>query len=358
MKAPVIRSVLDRALAAVQRSSLLVPRGRARTVSLALGGVILAGASTQVAIAWSSALPKNAVFRAGETVVTEGDLQQRIDILEALYGLKVPQKGPKLERFNRDAAKSLAVSLIVDRAAKDHGIVISEKGAHDALTSLIEDRLPGGRDSFVQFLATREITERDVLNEVRRQIATTRLFAQTTSDVPQVTNAVVRQAYQDRKKEMIIPEKRHLRNIVVQSKNDANQLMARIRTGAEFAALAKRYSIDRSTRYQGGDIGTLYAEQLDRRYADAAFRTDRGNFFGPVKTQHGWNIGQVLSITPAKQLDFDRVKQQLAVDLYNKRKYVAWRSWLSNQIRNADIEYADGYRPGSPDAPPTGTLFR
>ncbi|MGH3451302.1 MAG: hypothetical protein ACRDQW_11380 [Haloechinothrix sp.] len=30
----------------------------------------------------------------------------------------------------------------------------------------------------------------------------------------------------------------------------------------------------------------------------------------------------------------------------------AWRSWLGKRIADADVRYADAYRPTDPDAPP------
>ncbi len=358
MKPPAMRHSLGRVVAAIRRSPLLVPGGRARRVSLMLSGVVFAGAATQVGIAWATALPNDAVLRADDTIVTEEEFQQRVDVLDALYGVKQPAGGPKLERFKKDAAKSIAVSLILDRAAQERGIVIADKQAQDALNKLIEEQLTGGRDTFVQFLGSQGISERDVVDEVKRQLATGRLFEQVTADVKAVTDQEARQAYQDRKEQMVRPEKRHLRNIVVKSNKKAEDILNQARSGVDFAGLAKNHSLDRSTKNSGGDLGTVSADQLDEQYADAAFKAEKGSFFGPVKTQHGWNVGQVLKIVPAEQLSFGEVKKQLKAELNNKRKFGTWRSWLANQIAAADVEYADEYRPDNPDLPPTDVLSR
>lgn len=358
MKLPGIRPALGRGLSAVRRGPWLVPTGRARLVSLVLGVLVAASAATQVGIAWATALPDNAVLRAGDTVVTEDVFQQRVDVLEALYGIKPPEQGPKLDKFNKDAAKSIALSLVLDRAAQERNVVIADKKAQEALDKMIEEQLPGGRDAFVQHLGSQGIAERDVLDEIERQLVTTKLFEQVTADVTPATDKEVRQAYQDRKQEMVRPEQRHLRNIVVDSRDKAKQVLDQAKGGADFAQLAAEHSLDQSTKEKGGDLGTLSADQLDKKYAGAAFQADENSFFGPVQTQHGWNIGQVLKITPAKQLSFDQVKKQLEAELTNKRKLDTWRTWLGNQIKAADVEYADEYRPDNPDAPPTDAPAR
>lgn len=358
MKRPDIRSSLGRAAGAMRRWPLLAPTGRGRGVALILSLLVLAGTSTQLAIAWATALPGNAVLRAHGVVISEDEFRQRVDVLTALYGLQPPKQGAAHDRFIKDAAKSIAVSMIIDQAAEERKVVIGDKQAQDALSKIIEEQLPGGRQAFLEFLGSHGIAEREVVDEVKRQLATSRLFEQVTADVPALTDKEVRQAYEERKKEMVSPELRQLRNIVVDTKETATSVMEQAKQGADFAQLAAKYSLDRSTKGKGGDLGTVTAGQLDKEFADAAFGAGAVAFFGPVKTQHGWNVGQAVKITPAKRLSFDEVKEQLEAELNNKRTLDTWRGWLAEQIRAADVEYADEYRPADPDAPPADAVPR
>ncbi|MBA0126768.1 peptidyl-prolyl cis-trans isomerase [Haloechinothrix sp. YIM 98757] len=353
MRLPKIRIAPGPALATVRGWPKLVPRGRARVISLVLGVLVFAGASTQVAVGVMGGLPDGAVFRAGDTVVTEDEFQDRMNVLQALYGVEPPEKGPKREDFKRDAAKSVAVSSIIDRAVRDHGIVIADKEAQDTLNKMVEEQLPGGRDDLVQFLSARGVSERDVVDEVKRQLATSRLFEKVTDDVQPVTDEEVQQEFEDREDEMVAPEQRHLRNIVVDSEAQGNSIVQQIKDGMEFETLAAEHSLDQSTKDDGGDLGTVTADQLDERYAEAAFQAEEGEVFGPVDTEHGFNVGQVLEITPEEQLSFDQVKDDLEADMNSRRTLDTWRTWLGERIAEADVTYADEYRPDDPDAPPT-----
>lgn len=351
-------AIARRAVQAARHWPLLLPHGRARIVSLVLGVLVLLASVAQVAIARITALPDNAALRVGDTVITEEEFQRRVEVLEALYGVKSPGQGPKLDRFQRDAAKSIAVTIILDGAAQERGVAVAEKQARDALTKIIGEQLDGGRDAFVQFLSSQGIAEHDVLDEVKRQLATSRLFEQVTSDVRPVADAEVRQHYQDNKNEMVQPERRHLRNIVVRSRAKASDVLRQARAGTDFAKLVSRHSLDASTKNKGGDLGTLTADQFAKNYADAAFAAGEEAFFGPIKTQHGWNVGQVVGIEPAKQLSFKDVRKQLEAEFNNKRQLDTWRTWLGNEIEAADVEYADNYQPANPDAPPADAVAR
>ncbi|SNR33482.1 peptidyl-prolyl cis-trans isomerase C [Haloechinothrix alba] len=353
MKLARIRATLGRGVRNLQRRSALVPNtARGRLLSLALSVLILAGAATQVAVAWATDLPDNAVLRVGDTVVTEDEFRKRVETLEKLYGVKKPDEQSKRQQFKKDSAKSVAVSHILDVAAQRRDIVIADKKARDTLDKMLNEQPSGDRDSLTKFLENQGIAEADVLDELKRQLATSQLFEQVTADVKPVTDEEVRTSYQERKSEMVSPEQRHLRNIVVDSKQEAQDVLSEAQAGADFATLAAQRSLDQSTKDNGGDLGTVTAEQLQEKFAEAAFQVEKGSYFGPVKTQHGWNIGHVVEVKSSEQLSFDEVKDQLEKDLNRKRKLETWRDWLGEQIKKADVEYADEYRPDNPDAPP------
>ncbi|NKQ54235.1 hypothetical protein HFP15_15205 [Amycolatopsis sp. K13G38] len=331
---------------------LLAPRGRARWAGLVVGLLVLAGASTQIGIAWATALPAGAVLRYGGTTISQDQFRHRIAVLSALYGVEPPADGPEADRFNRDAAKSTTVSLVLDQAARDKNVVIADKNAQDVLDKLISQNVTDGRAAFDQFLGTHGVSEADVLGEIKRQLATNRLMEIVTANVPKVTDADVRTAYDTHRSSMISPEKRHLRNIVVGSEAEANAMLAQLRGGADFGALAKASSLDQSTKDSGGDLGTLSADQMEDAYSKAAFAAPAGGLFGPVQTRYGWNVGQVVEVQQGQPLSFDQAKDQLRTDLQNQRTLDAWRAWLADQLKAANVEYADAYRPADPDAPP------
>lgn len=333
----------------------IMPNGRAALAAVITGTLVLAGSTAQITIAWATALPDNAVLRVADTTVTKDQFQHRVNVLKALYGVQPPQGGPALGQFNKDAAKSIAVSMIMQHAAQDRKIVITDKTAQDTLTKIINEQMPQGQEAFTQFLGSQGLSQNDVLDEIKRQLETNSLFGAITSKTPPVTDDDVKKTYADRKAQMVTPEKRHLLNIVVGTKEQADQILAQARGGTNFAQLATS-SLDASTKDKGGDLGALAANQLDPAFAKAAFATPPNSFFGPVQTQYGWNVGQVLDIQPAQPLTYDQAKDQLKTDINNERKLDAWRTWLADQIKNAHVHYADGYVPDNPEAAPSDSL--
>lgn len=319
--------------------------GLVALVVLALSGWYVVSARTD--------LPDNAVLRYDGHTVTKSDLTSRVQVLTALYGVQPPTSGPKVDEFNRQAAKSFGVGLILAKEADRRKIVIADKQASDQLDSLIANQLQGGRDAFVQFLATSGISEADVLDEIKRQLATARIVEQVTADLPGVTDEQVSAFYAQNQSKMVTDSTRTLSNIVVADRAQANRIAVLARKkGADFGALAKTYSADGSTKNKGGKLGAVTQAQLDAAFGKVAFAATQGTIFGPVQTQYGWNVGRVDAITGSKQLALTDVRSALKTELENKARLDRWRSFLGNLLKSADVEYADNYLPDDPKAAP------
>lgn len=124
-------------------------------------------------------------------------------------------------------------------------------------------------------------------------------------------------------------------------------------SGEDFGSVARRMSLDGSTRESGGDIGHVSADQLDAGYAKVAFAARPHEPFGPAQTEHGWNVGVVESVVPPKPAVFAEVRDDLRLQLQSERALEAWRSWLTTEIKAAHVRYADAYQPADPDAAPS-----
>lgn len=334
------------------RKRLKLPASRRGRVLMAAILVMILGLGTGAFVwkPWAS-LPDGAVLAIGDRVVLQEELDQRVDTLRALYGVVPPDDPAKLDGFRRDAAKSIAVSVILDRAAAERKIVTSDKQARDVLDRYVAEQFEGGRDAFVRALGNVGTSERKVLDEIKRQLALGRLMDQVIGEV-QVSDQQLRAEFDKRKEQLGTPERRKLRNMVLGSEQAARAALDRVRGGEPFADVATQVSLDKSTKASGGLLGELTRQQLEGPVGDAAFAAKKGEYYGPVKGKFGWNVGrvdEVLAPVPAK---FDEVRDDLRNTLRTEESLARWRAWLGEQIRAAEVQYADKYRPADPDAAP------
>ena len=336
------------------RRAPVLPAGRGPRIVV---GVVLAalaiGSGTVAVLDTVQRVPAGSAFRVAGDTTSVQQLDDRVRLLGALYGIQAPADPAGVDTFRRSSAKALAISEVIDRAAGAEGIVIADKAANDELTRVVQSSFPIGRTGFTTQLARLGITEQDVLAEVKRQLANAQLYDKVTGGVPLPTDDEVAAAYTARQAAMVTPEQRHLRNIVVASEGEAKALRARLDGGVDFATVAQSTSLDQATKAKGGDLGTVAKDQMEPDYAAAAFGTAANGLFGPVRTRYGWNIGQTLEVTPSTPLTLDQVRDPLRTRLADERKSAVWSDWLSARIADADVRYADDYRPADPLAAPT-----
>jgi peptidyl-prolyl cis-trans isomerase C len=335
------------------KPSLIAPTGRWSLPALALAVVLAGGSAVTLVGHHAGALPTGVAFRVAGHDVTVSELDSRIATLTALYSLKKPTGGSALATFRRDAAKSMAVSMILEDQAKADGIVVSSSEAQAGLDRVIQQDLGGDTTKFTTFLGNAGISQNDVLAEVSRTIATSRLYSKVTRSVKAPTDAQAQADYTAHQADMVSPEERTLSNIVVGSEAAAKQVLARLRSGESFRAVAKATSLDASTRVQGGSLGTHAAADLDSGYAKVAFAAPVHTLFGPVSTGTGtWNVGYVDAVQPSAPLTFAQVKSTLIAALQSRAQLKVWNAWLTRVIRAAAVEYADEYRPANPNSAP------
>jgi peptidyl-prolyl cis-trans isomerase C len=298
-------------------------------------------------------LPSDAAFRVYGTVVTKAELAQRVKVLGALYGLRAPDDPARLDAFNRDTAQSMAESLVLDRAADDRHIVITDQQSRQALDNLIAHLSPPGEASFITLLRNTRAAQADVLDELKRQARVAELYRRVTDPAAgSVTETDIGRYYQQHQAQLATPEQRHLRNIVVATEPEADQIMTELRGGADFASEAQRSSLDQATSAAGGDLGFVAADQLVDGYAQAAFGAPKGGLFGPAHTSDGWDLGQVLDIRPSVPATLAQVHNQLDTQLRQDRAGQAWQSWIAQQLAQAGVRYAPGYQPEGAPPPP------
>src|SRR5205085_1418770 len=150
----------------------------------------------------------------------------------------------------------MAVATLVAHDVDKHKLQAVDKVVRDRLDRFIAQRYPdGGHDQFVQALGQYGVSEADVLGEFRRILETQALFKSVTADV-KVADDEVAKAFEERKAKLAVPEKRHLRHLVVKTEDEAKKALTRINGPETFEGVAKNVSLDTSTRDQGGDLGT------------------------------------------------------------------------------------------------------
>jgi peptidyl-prolyl cis-trans isomerase C len=134
----------------------------------------------------------------------------------------------------------------------------------------------------------------------------------------------------------------------VETEDEAKKILADLKKGGDFIAIAKEKSKDPGSKDNGGDLGFFGKDQMVAEFADAAFKLDKGQLSEPVKSQFGWHIIRVDDKRKKQPPEFDKVKDQL--ETFVQRR--AQAEMITKLREGAKIERLDAKPESKPDAAP------
>jgi peptidyl-prolyl cis-trans isomerase C len=151
-----------------------------------------------------------------------------------------------------------------------------------------------------------------------------------------LTDDAMHKVYDEAVKQMPPEEEVHARHILVPTEEEAKEIEAELKKGADFATLAKEKSKDPGAA-DGGDLGYFTKDQMVPEFSDVAFKLDKGQISDPVHTQFGWHIIKVEDKRIKPTPTFDQVKPQLENFVAHK----AQAELVDNLRKTATIERLD-----------------
>jgi len=131
----------------------------------------------------------------------------------------------------------------------------------------------------------------------------------------QVTDAMLKAAYDKMLAESPAAETVHARHILVDSEAEAKQIIEELGKGADFAKMAEQRSTGPS-KAKGGDLGYFAREEMVPEFSQAAFALKVGEITQkPVQTQFGWHVIKVEDRKTADAPTFEASREQLTAEI-------------------------------------------
>jgi peptidyl-prolyl cis-trans isomerase C len=111
----------------------------------------------------------------------------------------------------------------------------------------------------------------------------------------------------------------HARHILVPTKEQADQIIKKIKGGAKFEEVAKAQSTDGS-KANGGDLGWFTLTRMAKPFGDAVKTLKKGEMTQePVQTQFGWHVIKLEDTRETAPPPFEQVKQQVNNGVIQKK---------------------------------------
>ena len=122
---------------------------------------------------------------------------------------------------------------------------------------------------------------------------------------------------------------------------EARDLKKRLKQGEDFAALARKASIDTSTKSRGGDLGVLRRGQTVPEFEKALLNLKVGEVSDPVQTQFGCHLIKLTERAAGKPLSFEEAKDQAREQLLAEKKLKRFHELTASLRSKAQLRVAD-----------------
>jgi foldase protein PrsA len=179
--------------------------------------------------------------------------------------------------------------ILIDQYAKDNNIQIPDSEITKKENE-IKSKYPPGQ--FEQILKQQNLTESDVRNILREQLV---LSAAVDKNI-HITDAQIKDYLNKNHATLDKPEQAKAKHILVADLKTANMIESQLKglsgkaLDDKFAALAKKYSTDPSSKDKGGELGWFQKGQMVPAFQSAAWSQPIGVVGPPVKSPFGYHI--------------------------------------------------------------------
>jgi parvulin-like peptidyl-prolyl isomerase len=212
---------------------------------------------------------------------------------------------------------------------------------------------------YKKFLQTSGQTEADILQRVKLDLLSNKIRDKVVKGKDTVSDKAIEDFYNKNKARFAQPEKRDLRVVLTKNKAEADKAKAALESGDSWKDVAKKYSIDDTSKAAGGKLPAQAKGTLDKELDDAVFSADKNELVGPIKTQYGYYVFSVSDITEASQQTLAEAKETIKQTLQSQNQQTALDTFVKDFTKRwkEKTECSEGYKTtdckNGPKATPT-----
>ncbi len=181
------------------------------------------------------------------------------------------------DTLRTDVLNQIIEERLIIQGAQAQNITVTDAEVQTELQAQIQEA--GGEAGWSEWLKTNLYTTEEFPQVLRTSLISNKVRDTLTADLEGNVKQV------------------HARHILLRTESDAKDILTKLTNGEDFAALAAQYSQDETTRERGGDLGWFTSDELlTPQLSVTAFKLQAGQIAGPIATELGYHVIQVLEI--------------------------------------------------------------
>ncbi|UCC80816.1 MAG: peptidylprolyl isomerase [Candidatus Zixiibacteriota bacterium] len=160
-------------------------------------------------------------------------------------------------------------------------------------------------------------------------------YKQLYAQMDTVTEEDIRKYYNGHPEDCYRPDQVRVSAISLKTEDEAIEALEKLKMGANFSAMAKKYSRDKKSASEGGDLNFFTEKRFTEIY-DAARDLEAGDIGGPVEMYGNYWVFRVTQRLTRELRPYHLVRSNIRSRILLNRRNQAVRSWIDENKKNTD----------------------
>ena len=302
-----------------------------------------------VSVARAARVVERVVAVVNEEIILESELEQTA---AALYRGPDPESTEGRKQWDEVKHKALDQMIdgkLVQQQAVELKLSVTPEEVDRAVQQVKEQNHLDDA-TFRQALEQQGFTMEGYRKTLKKQILELKVVNTAVRSRVTVSDDEVKTYYKQNEKLVAGDRQSHLRQILVAvpdhasdadlatKKRVAAKVVELSRGGTSFTELAKQYSDDDGTKSSGGDLGWVGKGVLVDALDEAMAQMEPGDVRGPIRTDRGWVVLQMVERKSGDVKPYEEIKEQLRKQLYDEQVEKAQQSWIRELRKKAHVD--------------------
>lgn len=208
-------------------------------------------------------------------------------------------------------------------------VKLTDAEVHKQFTKIRLEQFPKSSE-FEKFLTTSGQTVSDLLLRVKLNLLSQKIQQKVVKDKAKVTHAQIVKYYDENQERYGTPEKREVRLVLTKGEAEAKAAKKEIESGTSFSSVAKKRSIDPTSKSNGGLIKGVVKGEEQKALSEGIFSAKAHTLLGPVKTPFGYYVYEVLGVTAGTKTPLKSVEASIKEQLISTEQQKALTAFVKD----------------------------
>ena len=213
------------------------------------------------------------------------------------------------------------LSKLLIQEAKKEGITITDQEIDKSL-----DPLRINNETLEQIAVQQQLTVEELKKILEDRLYINKLLEKKLNI--QITDDEAKKFFEENKADLGEQEQVKASHILVKTTEEADNIEKQLKEGKDFAELANQFSIDPGSNKTGGELGFFAKGVMVKEFEEAAFKLNINEVSNPIQTQFGYHIIKVVDKKPAKEANYEELKDKIKDYLKQQRLTTESKSYI------------------------------